>query len=43
MIVLKRDFDTHLTPVFHGVNRHAYIFERAANPDYEKGQLRIEL
>ena len=24
-----------MTPVFHGVNRHPYIYERAANPDFD--------
>jgi hypothetical protein len=30
-----RDFITNLTPVFHGVNRHPYIYERTTNPDVE--------
>ena len=30
-----RDFITSLTPVFHGVNKHPYIYERTTNPDVE--------
>jgi hypothetical protein len=39
---VKREFDTHLTPVFHGVNRHPFIYERAANPDYDRSLLASE-
>lgn len=34
--VQKRDFDTHLTQVFHGMNKHPYIYERASNPDFDQ-------
>jgi hypothetical protein len=33
-----KEFDTRLTPVFHGTNKHPYIYERTRNPEHETEQ-----
>lgn len=41
-IVLNRDFDTHLSDVKYK-GHYPYIFERAANPDYDSYTSPIKL